>query len=272
MSTAKNTQRRTESLPPIGPVATSPRQQPSNALATQPAPDHLEGGTPSFRRGTYWCRTDTLLLMPARGEVQRLDPVVAAAMNQLTDWTYHRYHAVHRRLRNVPLRFKGLRDPSSRSGAIHMLKNLEYNGYPVHPDDLRKWAIEHGWKASDARDLSATQRAFALDSAITPFRIRSDTWPSTNGEMLRRRSTEIRTHPAPDHLRVQGTLSSGGCLQSASCPTTALLPYPRAVPAAPLRPDGTAIADSRCMDTEDGVAVFHLGRRRKATCQALQPD
>jgi hypothetical protein len=93
--------------------------------------------------------------MPARGEVQRLDPVVAAAMNQLTDWTYHRYHAVHRRLRNVPLRFKGLRDPSSRSGAIHMLKNLEYHGYPVHPDDLRKWAIEHGWKASDARDLSA---------------------------------------------------------------------------------------------------------------------
>jgi hypothetical protein len=25
----------------------------------------------------------------------------------------------------------------------------------LHPDDLRKWTIEHGWKVSDARELSA---------------------------------------------------------------------------------------------------------------------
>jgi hypothetical protein len=92
--------------------------------------------------------------MPASGKGQHLDPVVAAAMVQLTDWTYHRHHAIYRRLRNVPLRIKGLRDPSSHSGAIHMLKNLKYHGYPIPPDDLRKWAMAHGWKSSDARELS----------------------------------------------------------------------------------------------------------------------
>ena len=92
--------------------------------------------------------------MSASDEGQHLDPVVAAAMCQLTDWTYHRYHPIHRRLRNVPLRFKGLRDPSSRSGAIHILKNLKHHGYMLDPDQLRNWAIEYGWKALDARDLS----------------------------------------------------------------------------------------------------------------------
>lgn len=76
-------------------------------------------------------------------------------MGQLAVWTYHRYHPIHHRLRNVPLRFKGLQDPSSRSGAIHVLKNLKYHGYPIDPDELRKWAVDHGWKVSHARDLSA---------------------------------------------------------------------------------------------------------------------
>jgi hypothetical protein len=34
-----------------------------------------------------------------------------------------------------------------------MMKNLTYHGYPVEPDDLRDWAVGHGWKASDAREL-----------------------------------------------------------------------------------------------------------------------
>jgi len=91
--------------------------------------------------------------MSAGDDRQHLEPVVAAAMRQLTDWTYHRYHGVHRRLRNVPLRCKGLRDPSSRSGTIHILKNLKYHGYVLDPEQLRNWAIGHGWKVSDANDL-----------------------------------------------------------------------------------------------------------------------
>jgi len=106
------------------------------------------------RERVYRPRGDTLTSMPASEKVQHLDPVVAAAMCQLTDWIYHRYHPVHRRLRNIPIRFRGLRDPSSRSGAIHILKNLKYHGYMLDPNQLRDWAIEHGWKASDARDLS----------------------------------------------------------------------------------------------------------------------
>jgi hypothetical protein len=119
--------------------------------------------------------------MPDTGEGQRLDPVVAAAMIELTDWTYHRYHAVHRRLRNVPFRRKGLHDSSSRSGAIHMLKSLKYHGYPLRPDELHKWAIGHGWKVSDARELSAYAEGIRTGqryhTAPDPFgRLAIDKW------------------------------------------------------------------------------------------------
>ena len=74
-------------------------------------------------------------------------------MHQLTEWTCRRYHGVHRRHRTVPLRLKGLRDPSSRSGTIHLAKNLKHHGFDLDPEQLRNRAIGHGWKASDARDL-----------------------------------------------------------------------------------------------------------------------
>jgi hypothetical protein len=76
-------------------------------------------------------------------------------MSQLADWTYHLYHGFRHRPHNVRLRLRGLRDPSSRSGAVHILKNLKHHGYQVDPENLRLWATEHGWRTSDAEDPKA---------------------------------------------------------------------------------------------------------------------
>ena len=91
---------------------------------------------------------------PGGGTAPPLDPVVAAAMVQLTGWTYHRHRRIHQRYRNVVLRSRGLRDPSSRSAAIHVFTNLRYHGYAVDPSALHDWAAAHGWRPSDARALA----------------------------------------------------------------------------------------------------------------------
>lgn len=91
----------------------------------------------------------------------RLDPVVVEAMKELTAWTYRRdrrrlvlasplFSGMFRRRKQQK---KGLSDPSSRSAAIHMFKNLKFHGYWYDPDDLRAWATAHGWEDSDALDL-----------------------------------------------------------------------------------------------------------------------
>jgi hypothetical protein len=80
----------------------------------------------------------------------QLDPVVVEAMKQLTAWTSRRHH---RQLGDWRQRHKGLKDPSSRSGAIHVFKNLNYHGYPYDPAEIQAWATAHGWKASDAQEL-----------------------------------------------------------------------------------------------------------------------
>jgi hypothetical protein len=73
-------------------------------------------------------------------------------MKQLTAWTYRRHH---RQLGNLRQKHKGLKDPSSRSGAIDVFKNLKYHGYAYEPDEIQAWATAHGWTASDAQELSA---------------------------------------------------------------------------------------------------------------------
>lgn len=93
----------------------------------------------------------------------QLDPVVVEAMKQLTAWTYRRdlrhvvlgsppFIGMFRRRRQ---RSKGLNDPSSRSAAIHIFKNLKYHGYRYDPPELRAWATAHGWKAADVLELGA---------------------------------------------------------------------------------------------------------------------
>ena len=90
----------------------------------------------------------------------QLDPVVVEAMKQLTAWTYRR-DLRHLVLGGPPfvgkLRRKeqkqGLNDPSARSAAIHIFKNLKYHGYRYDPSELQAWAMAHGWKPSDILEL-----------------------------------------------------------------------------------------------------------------------
>jgi hypothetical protein len=58
--------------------------------------------------------------MPAEPvSTPKLDPVVAEAMKQLTAWVYRRHQ---RQLGNWRMHYKRLKDPSSRSGTIHVFK------------------------------------------------------------------------------------------------------------------------------------------------------
>ena len=80
-----------------------------------------------------------------------LDPVVCAALTELRSWTYHRRRIYNLRLDRRP---KNLTDPSSRSGAIHIFKNLKYHGYSFRPDEVQKWAAANRWRPADARRLA----------------------------------------------------------------------------------------------------------------------
>lgn len=80
-----------------------------------------------------------------------LDPVVEAAMNDLTSFVYRRRRVYSLKLED---REKSMKDPSARAGAIHMFKHLKHHGYTFQPDDLRGWAMAHGWSARDAQELS----------------------------------------------------------------------------------------------------------------------
>jgi hypothetical protein len=67
----------------------------------------------------------------------QLDPVVVEAMKELTAWTYRRdlRHLLFGSppfiglFRNWRQRNEGLNDPSARSAAIHLFKNLKIHGY-----------------------------------------------------------------------------------------------------------------------------------------------
>jgi hypothetical protein len=84
-------------------------------------------------------------------------------MKELTAWTYRRdlRHLVFGSppfigsFLNWRQRNEGLNDPSARSAAIHLFKNLKFHGYRYDPYELRAWATAHGWKASDVLELGA---------------------------------------------------------------------------------------------------------------------
>jgi hypothetical protein len=98
-----------------------------------------------------------------RVDSTHLGPVVVEAMKQLTDWTYRRdfrhfilgsphFIGIFRRWKQQK---QGLSDPSSRSAAIHIFKNLKFHGYWYVPSKLQAWATAHGWAASDVVELGA---------------------------------------------------------------------------------------------------------------------
>lgn|GEM_PF-3280752 len=83
-----------------------------------------------------------------------LDPVVQAAMTDLTSWVYPPLRErVRRRLGGQGKWERSLKNPSNRAAAIHMCKHLKHHGYDFPPDQLHSWAMAHGWKAEDAQEL-----------------------------------------------------------------------------------------------------------------------
>jgi len=84
-----------------------------------------------------------------------LNPVVQAAMRHLTSWVYPSLRRrVHVFTHNNHKWERSLKNPSSRAAAIHTCKHLKHHGYEFPPDQLREWALAHGWETRDADELS----------------------------------------------------------------------------------------------------------------------
>jgi hypothetical protein len=76
----------------------------------------------------------------------KIDPVVVAALEDLRASTLRR-----RRVNSLSLekRRKSLQDPTARRRAIHTFKHLKHNGFVWEPEEVREWALSHGWKPDD---------------------------------------------------------------------------------------------------------------------------
>ena len=75
-------------------------------------------------------------------------------MKDLTDWVYP---SLRQRIsyftHNNRKWERSLKNPSNRAATIHLCKHLKHHGYHFSPDQLRDWAMTHGWKAEDAQEL-----------------------------------------------------------------------------------------------------------------------
>ena len=75
---------------------------------------------------------------------ERLDPVVEAALADLTDFVF----------RNDPREGEALNEHNSQAGAVHLFKHLKYRGHRWGSEAVRVWALNHGWSAPDAEVLA----------------------------------------------------------------------------------------------------------------------
>lgn len=83
-----------------------------------------------------------------------LDPVVQAAMADLTLWVYPPLRQRVRYFTHNNRRWeRSLKNPSNRAATVHLCKHLKHHKYDFQPDKLRDWAIAHGWKMEDAQKL-----------------------------------------------------------------------------------------------------------------------
>jgi hypothetical protein len=87
---------------------------------------------------TNWNPTDVRTGKPGGSEDTVTNPVVVAALEALTG--------------RVNLG-TGLGHPSDRASAVQMFKALKNAREDVHPNQVRAWAVRHGWQADDAREL-----------------------------------------------------------------------------------------------------------------------
>jgi hypothetical protein len=83
-----------------------------------------------------------------------LDPVVQAALTHLTSWVYRPLRRrIRQRLEGQGKWERSLKNPSSRAATIHTCEHLKHHGYDFPPDELREWALAHGWETEDADKL-----------------------------------------------------------------------------------------------------------------------
>jgi hypothetical protein len=96
-----------------------------------------------------WSPVDLLATngRPRGGAVTISNPVVAEAVDDLTGWTNHN---------------SGLSDPTTRSYAILIFRELRRGREPWNPDEIRAWAVRAGWEPRHAdrlRQLAADIQA-----------------------------------------------------------------------------------------------------------------
>lgn len=75
------------------------------------------------------------------------DPVVLAAMHDVTTWVFRPHQRQLGRWRKPP---QGMADASSRAAVIHAFMHLIHHGRTFDPAELRAWAIANGWPSDDA--------------------------------------------------------------------------------------------------------------------------
>jgi hypothetical protein len=76
-------------------------------------------------------------------------------MGNLTPWVYPPLRERIRRFAHGQRKWerRDLKNPSSRAAVVHTFKHLNHHGYDLPPNQLRDWALAHGWKAEDADEL-----------------------------------------------------------------------------------------------------------------------
>ena len=89
-------------------------------------------------------RTRLTAVMHHASVAERLDPVVEAALDDLTDFVF----------RYAPQAGEALDEHNSRAGAVHLFQHLKYHGHRLDPDSVELWALEHNWPESDAHALA----------------------------------------------------------------------------------------------------------------------
>ena len=79
---------------------------------------------------------------------ERLDPVVEAALADLTNFVF----------RDDPRNGEVLNEHNSRAAAVHLFKHLKHHGHRWGSEPVRVWAWNHGRSAPDAEMLAGYAR------------------------------------------------------------------------------------------------------------------
>lgn len=80
----------------------------------------------------------------------------------------------------------GLIHPRDKAAAVGLLRELRVAGETFHPDDLRAWAVRHGWTPKDADQLRQVAQATLTGRSL---RTRAPAgWKPDIIEILRRRA------------------------------------------------------------------------------------